>query len=91
MRLKWDEKKRQLVLKRRQIDFADLEKLLYSPYIEDRRLDDPNQYRIIGLVEGRFLTFIAEYREDGVGEFLWVVTAWKSTKQEIKTYEQETN
>jgi uncharacterized DUF497 family protein len=90
MRLKWDEAKRQLVLKKRQIDFAELDDLLYSPYVEDRRSDDPDQYRIVGLVQERFLTFIVEYREDELGEFLWVVTAWNSTKQEIKTYEQET-
>jgi uncharacterized DUF497 family protein len=73
-----------------QIDFAELDDLLYSPYVEDRRSDDPDQYRIVGLVQERFLTFIVEYREDELGEFLWVVTAWNSTKQEIKTYEQET-
>jgi uncharacterized DUF497 family protein len=85
-----DESKRQLVLKKRQIDFFELSELLYSPYVEDRRSDDPRQYRIIGLAKRRFLTFIVEYREDELGEFLWVVTAWKSTKQEIKNYEQET-
>ena len=90
MRLKWDEKKRQLVLKKRKIDFAELDALLDSPYVEDRRSDDPDRYRIIGLTGGRVLTFIVEYREDELGEFLRVVTAWKSTKQEIRTYEQET-
>jgi uncharacterized DUF497 family protein len=90
MRIKWDEAKREVVLKKRRIDFADLDDLLYTPYVEDRRSNDPDQYRIIGLAEQRFLTFIVEYREDELGEFLWVVTAWKSTKQEIRTYEQET-
>jgi uncharacterized DUF497 family protein len=90
MRLKGDEAKRQQVLKKRKINFAALNDLLYSPYLEDRRSDDPDQYRIIGLADGKFLTFIVEYREDGIGEYIWVVTAWKSTKQEIKTYEEET-
>ena len=90
VRLKWDLKKRQLVLKKRKIDFVELDALLDSPYVEDRRSDDPDQYRIVGLAGGRVLTFIVEYREDELGEFLQVVTAWKSTKQEINTYEQET-
>ena len=90
MRIRWDEAKRQLLLKKRQIDFGELEDLLCFPYIEDRRSDEPDQYRITGFVGSRFLTFIVEYREDKLAEFLWVVTAWKSTKQEIKSYEQET-
>jgi uncharacterized DUF497 family protein len=90
MRFAWDEAKRQEVLKKRRIDFAALNDLLYSPYLEDRRSDDPDQYRIIGLAKGKILTFIVEYREDEIGECIWVVTAWKSTKQETKSYEEET-
>ncbi len=91
MRIRWDEAKRQRVLKERGIDFASLEELLAFPSVEDQRRDDPEQFRIIGFAEGRLLTFIVEYRRDIKGEFLWVVTAWYSTKQERKVYEQETN
>jgi uncharacterized DUF497 family protein len=90
MRVKWDGDKRQLVLRRRNIDFARFEDLVSLPYIEDQRLDDPNQYRIIGFVDGQLITFIVEYRQDGLGEFIWLVTAWKSTRQEEESYEQET-
>ena len=90
MRIRWQESKRQLVLRKRKIDLADLEDLLCVPYIEDQRSDNPEQYRIIGFAAGRVVTFIVEYREDDVGEFIWVVTAWKSTKQERETYEKET-
>ncbi len=90
MRLKWEDNKRQQVLNKRHIDFADLEDLLYMPYVEDQRSDNPEQYRIIGFAEGKITTFIVEYREDEVGEFIWVITAWKSTKQERETYEKET-
>jgi uncharacterized DUF497 family protein len=74
----------------RGIDFADLESLLYQPYLEDQSLSYPEQYRIIGFARGRLTTFIVEYRADITGEIIWVVTAWKSTPQEQKTYEQET-
>jgi uncharacterized DUF497 family protein len=90
MRILWDENKREKLLARRKIDFADLDDLLYQPYIEDRRLDNPEQYRIIGFAGGQLITFIVEYREDVFGEFIWVVTAWKSTAQEEKAYEQNT-
>ena len=90
MRVRWDEAKRQLVLQKRGIDFAQLDGLLDFPCVEDRRRDDPEQYRIIGFADGRLLTFIVEYRRDTLGEHLWVVTAWYSTKQERKVYEQET-
>ncbi len=32
-----------------------------------------------------------EYRVDEVGDYIWVVTAWKSTKQERKSYEETVN
>ncbi len=91
MRVRWDEVKRQQVLQKRGIDFAQLDGLLDFPYVEDRRRDDPEQYRIIGFAGGRLLTFVVEYRQDALGEHLWVVTAWYSTKQERKVYEQETS
>ncbi len=90
MRIKWDEKKRLFVLKKRNIDFALLEELFCLPYIEDQRNDDLEQYRVIGFAGGRLVTFIVEYREDELGELIWVVTAWHSTPQEEKAYEQET-
>jgi uncharacterized DUF497 family protein len=90
MRLRWDENKRQLVLRRRNIDFAQLENLLLLPYIEDQRLAEPEQYRIIGFIHARLTTFIVEYRTDQIGTYMWIVTAWRSTHQEMNSYEQAT-
>jgi uncharacterized DUF497 family protein len=90
MRVRWDEHKRQKISKERKIDFADLEDLLYQPYVEDQSLSYRGQYRIIGFERGRLVTFVVEHREDVVGDFIWVVTAWKSTPQEKRVYEQET-
>jgi uncharacterized protein len=89
VRIRWDEKKRQWVLKRRRIDFATLGDLLSLPYLEDQRSDDPEQYRVIGFVKGKVTTFIIEYREDNLGEFIWIVTAWNSTATEKQAYAQE--
>jgi uncharacterized DUF497 family protein len=89
VRIRWDEKKRQGVLKQRRIDFAALSDLFCLPYLEDQRSDDPEQYRIIGFVRGKVTTFIIEYREDELGECIWVVTAWNSTAPEKQAYAQE--
>ena len=90
MRIRWDETKRQEVLRRRQIDMALLGELLSLPYVEDQRSDDPEQYRVIGFMEGRLVTCIIEYRRDRVGKYIWVVTAWHATTQERQDYERET-
>lgn len=90
MRIRWDEDKRQKIIAERKLDFADLEDMLYQPYVEDQSLSYAEQYRIIGFARGRLATFIVEYRQDALGEFIWVVTAWGSTPKEQKVYEQET-
>ena len=88
MRIRWDENKRRLVLKKRNINFAHLKDMISLPYLEDQLLDNPEQYRLIGFVGSQITTFIVEYREDNFEQFIWVVTAWKSTRQEEKSYEQ---
>lgn len=89
MRVRWDEAKQQRVLADRDIDFDQLNDLLYTPYLEDQRSEMPEQYRIVGFADGKLTTFIVEYRADEVGEYIWVVTAWRSTKQERRNYEQQ--
>jgi uncharacterized DUF497 family protein len=88
MRIRWDEAKRKRVLAERDIDFANLRDLLYTPYIEDQRSEQPEQYRIIGFAGEKLTTFIVEYRIDQIGEYIWPITAWRSTKQERKDYEE---
>lgn len=90
MRILWDEKKRQKVLRNRNIDFASLHELFDFPYVEDQRSDDPKQYRILGFAKGKLVSFIIEYRTDEKGEFIWVVTAWNATKQEREYYAEVT-
>lgn len=75
MRVRWNEEKRQRVLSERNIDFTQLNELLYAPYLEDQRSEVPEQYRIIGFSNGKLITFIIEYRADEVGEYVWAVTA----------------
>lgn len=90
MRVKCDAEKREHVLLERGIDLNDLSDAVELPYIEDVRNENPLQFRVIGFARGSLTTFIVEYRRDEVGEFAWVVTAWRSTPQEEQAYEQET-
>jgi uncharacterized DUF497 family protein len=87
--ISWDENKRQKVLFERGIDFEELEILLSQPYIEDQKSDDPEQYKVVGLIGNELVTFVLEYEEDELGELIWVVTAWHSSQQEKEDYEQE--
>jgi uncharacterized DUF497 family protein len=48
----------------------------------------PEQYLAIGWVDQRLYSVIFEIREDEEGELLHLVTLWKSTKEEIRTYEE---
>jgi uncharacterized DUF497 family protein len=58
-----------------------------SPYYLDQRSDFPVQWRAIGWVGERLYTVIYEERTDRVGEYIHLVTLWKSTKEERKLYE----
>ena len=90
MRVRCDPSKRDQVLHERGIDLQALEELFELPYIEDVRNDNPLQFRVIGFARGTLTSYIVEYRQDELGEYAWVVTAWRSTAQEERGYEQAT-
>jgi uncharacterized DUF497 family protein len=72
---------------RRGIGFEEAQQMFATPYYQDQRCDDPEQYRAIGWVEGQLYTVIFELREDVAGEYLHLVTLWRSTKEERDLYE----
>ena len=90
MRVRCDPNKRDQVLGERGIDLQKLEELFELPYIEDVRNDNPLQFRVIGFAGGILTTYVVEYRRDEIGEYAWVVTAWRSTSHEEEAYEQAT-
>jgi uncharacterized DUF497 family protein len=73
---------------RRGIGFEEAQELFSRPYWLDQRSDVPEQYRAIGWVGDRLYSVIFEVREDEEGEILHLVTLWKSTKEEIRLYEE---
>jgi uncharacterized DUF497 family protein len=73
---------------RRGIGFEEAQELFSRAYWLDQRSDVPEQYRAIGWVGERLYSVIFEVREDAEGEILHLVTLWKSTKEEIRLYEE---
>ncbi len=90
MRFEFDKKKSQKLRKnpKRKIGFEESLEIWENPYYEDFRYDNPEQFRVIGWVQGKLYSVIYELREDTEGEYCHLVTLWKSTHQEEKLYEK---
>ena len=72
---------------KRGVGFEEAQEVFTRPYYQDRRSDDPEQYRVIGWVRDRLFTVILEIREDQSGEYCRLVTLWRSTREERELYE----
>lgn len=90
MRFKYDPAKSKSIKNNphRGIDFEQAKEIWEHSYYEDFRSDDPEQFRVIGWVNGKLFSVIYEIREDEEGEFFHLVTLWKSTSEEEKLYEK---
>lgn len=90
MRFKYDKRKSEALRRNpaRGIGFEEVQIVWDHPYYLDRRSDLPEQWRAIGWVDGRLFTVIYEERSDHQGEYLHLVTLWKSTKEERRLYEK---
>lgn len=73
---------------RRGIGFEKARELFSRPYWLDRRSDVVEQFLAVGWAGDRLYSVIFEIREDEEGEILHLVTLGKSTKEEIRLYEE---
>jgi uncharacterized DUF497 family protein len=73
---------------KRGIGFEEAQQLFSQPYWLDQRTDVPEHYVAIGWVGDRLYSVIFEVREDEDGEILHLITLWKSTREEIRLYEE---
>ena len=88
MRFKWDNKKSELVKKGRGVSFEQAQIAVKDALGSDLLNDDPEQYIAVGFSSnGVLISVIHEFREDEDGIFVWIVTLWKTTKQEKKRYQ----
>ena len=90
MRFHFDERKSKSLRQnpRRGIGFEEAQEVFFHPYYLDQRSDFPVQHRAIGWVGHRLYSVIFEIREDEGGEIMHLVTLWRSTKEEIRLYEE---
>jgi len=65
-----------------------VQELFSRRYWLDQRSDVPEQYVAVGWVGERLYSVIFEIRRDEEGEILHLVTLWKSTKEEVRSYEE---
>ncbi len=88
MRFKFDKRKSENLRRNRArgIGFEEVQTLWENPYYLDQRSDAPEQWRAIGWVGDRLYSVIYEERTEG--EYLHLVTLWKSTKEERDLYEE---
>src|SRR5712671_669784 len=72
----------------RGVGFEEAQELFSRLYWLDQRSDVPEQYRAIGWVGDRLYSVIIEIREDKQGEIFHLVTLWRSTREEVRLYEE---
>ena len=86
MRVRFDLWKSRAVKQKHGLSLKEAQEIFEQAYLVDRRSDDPEQFRAIGWCCGRLCSVIFEIRHDGDGEYYYLVTAWKATRQEEQAY-----
>jgi uncharacterized DUF497 family protein len=88
MRFDWDDNKSQILKQNRGYSLAEAAIILSGEYVEQVKRDDPEQFIAIGYLGNSLLSIIYEVRYDQEGEYIWLVTYWRSTRREQEIYEQ---
>lgn len=86
MRFEYDKKKSRDVKQKHGVSLKEAQSIFDQVYILDQNSDDPRQFRAIGWCRGRLCSVIFEVRRDAEGEYHHLVTAWKATKEEERSY-----
>lgn len=88
MRFDWDNQKSKLLKQKRGYSLQEVSVILAGEYVELIKRDDPEQFMAIGYLENALLSVVYEIRYDDEGEYIWLITYWKSTRREREIYEQ---
>ena len=92
MRFEWDKNKRAQVGAQRNITQKDVEQV----FVDERAFDFydeshsaiEDRYIIIGLTDKGLLTVVYTIRESNGEDIYHIITAWHSTREEVKLYEE---
>jgi uncharacterized DUF497 family protein len=90
VRLEFDRAKSQEVKRKHGVSLKEAQEIFDQVYLLDQKNDDPEQFRAIGWCRGYLCSVIFEIRRDSGGEYYHLVTAWKATKEEEKSYAENT-
>jgi uncharacterized DUF497 family protein len=86
VRFDCDQKKSRDAKRKHGVDLKEAQEIFDQVYLVDQRRDDPEQFRAIGWSRGQLCSVIFEIRHDSEGEYYHLVTAWKATKEEERSY-----
>jgi uncharacterized DUF497 family protein len=86
MRFDFDPEKSRRVKKKHGISLEEAQEIFDQVYVLDQRRDDPRQFRAIGWCRGSLCSVIFEIRDDAQGEYFHLITAWKATNEEQRSY-----
>lgn len=90
MRFRYDRRKSRDVKRKHGVSLKEAQEIFDQVYLMDQRSDDPEQFRAIGWCHGQLCSVIFEIRTDTDGDYYHLITAWKSTEQEIRSYAENT-
>lgn len=88
MRFDWNDNKSAILKQNRGYSLEEVATILSGEYVERIKRDNPEQFIAIGYLENTLLSLIYEVRYDEEGEYIWLITCWKSTRREREIYEQ---
>ncbi|HUA86986.1 MAG TPA: BrnT family toxin [Bryobacteraceae bacterium] len=86
MRFRFDRAKNQTVKRKHGVGLEEAQDIFDQAYVVDQRSGDASQFRAIGWCRGDLCSVIFEIRRDSRGEYYRLVTAWKATKEEERSY-----
>jgi uncharacterized DUF497 family protein len=86
MRFDFDRSKSRTVKQKHGISLKEAQQIFDQVYLVDQKSDDPEQFRAIGWCGDCLCSVIFEIRPDEDGEYYRLVTAWKATKEEERSY-----
>jgi uncharacterized DUF497 family protein len=86
MRCEFDREKSRDVKRKHGVSLKEAQAIFDQVFLVDQKSDDPEQFRAIGWCRGRLCSVIFEIQRDSEGECYHLVTAWKATKEEEKSY-----
>jgi len=86
LRFSYDKEKNRAVKRKHGVSLREAREIFDQTYLVDQKNDDPEQFRAIGWCRGRLCSVIFEIRHDTEGEYYHLVTAWRATFEEERSY-----